>query len=183
MERMIKHYENFNDIFPNVKKQLSLINDFSVPKLLKVVVSAGCGKYIKDQHKIDFIFEQIKKITGQLPVKAKAKKSVAGFSVREGMVSGVFVTLRKNAMYEFIRRLVYLALPRVRDFHGISLNAFDGNGNYNLGIKDHTVFFESDDTFSFGLNIALITSASTDVGCKVLLENLLFPFREKVHNV
>ncbi|QEK38235.1 50S ribosomal protein L5 [Candidatus Cytomitobacter indipagum] len=179
----MKHYENFSDIMPTVKSQLSLENDFSVPKLLKVVISAGCGKYLKDPNKIDFIFDQIMKITGQLPVKAKAKKSVAGFSVREGMISGVFVTLRKASMYEFVRRLAYLALPRVRDFHGMSLNAFDGNGNYNLGIKDHTVFFESDSTFSFGLNIALITSASSDADCEVLLKNLWLPFREKVHNV
>ncbi|QEK38729.1 50S ribosomal protein L5 [Candidatus Cytomitobacter primus] len=170
-------------IASEVQTKLSLSNPFAVPKLSKIVVSAGCGKYLKEQNKIDFVFEQIMKITGQLPVRAIAKKSVAGFSVREGMVSGVHVTLRKDAMYNFVDRLVYLALPRVRDFHGMSLNAFDGNGNYNLGIRDHTIFFESDDAFSFGLNIAIITSATTDKECKALLEGLLFPFRERVQNV
>ncbi len=172
-----------SSIIGNLKTKLDLKNNLSVPKLLKVVVSAGCGKHLKDQHKIDFIFNEITKITGQYPVVAKAKKSVAGFMVREGMTSGVFVTLRKKNMYNFIDRLVYIALPRVRDFHGISEKAFDGNGNYNLGVKDHEVFLESGDMFSFGLNIALITTATTDESCKQLLVSLGFPFRERSHDV
>ncbi|USO00451.1 MAG: 50S ribosomal protein L5 [Alphaproteobacteria bacterium] len=170
-------------IVPNLKKDLNLTNDFSVPRLLKVVISAGCGRFIKDSAKVEFIYDQIMKITGQLPVKAKAKKSVAGFAVREGMISGILVTLRKDKMYNFIDRLVYLTLPKVRDFRGIAVDAFDGNGNYNLGIKDHSVFFESSDDFSFGMNIAFVTSAKTDQQCKSLLLGLNFPFRERAKHV
>ena len=166
-----------------LQKSLGLSNEFAVPKPLKIVVSAGCGRYIKDSSKLDFVFEQIKKITGRLPVQAKAKKSVAGFSVREGMVTGIHVTLRKDAMYDFLDKLTYLTLPKVRDFRGLSVSAFDGNGNYNLGIRDHSAFLESDDDFTFGLNIAIITSAKTDAHCKALMSSLNFPFKEKVHNV
>jgi len=162
---------------------LGISNDFAVPKLLKIVVSVGCGRYAKDSSKLDFIFEQVKKITGCVPVRAKAKKSVASFSVREGMITGVYVTLRNEAMYDFVDKLVYLTLPKVRDFRGLNEDAFDGNGNYNLGIKDHTVFFESDDNFSFGMNIAIITSAKVDEHCKSLMSHLNFPFKKKVHNV
>ncbi len=172
-----------SSITAELQKDLNLSNALAVPKLLKVVVSAGCGKYLKDQHKIDYMFEEIKKMTAQLPVVAKAKKSVAGFSVREGMSSGVFVTLRGAKMYNFIDRLVYIALPRVRDFHGVSVNSFDGSGNYNFGIKDHEVFLESGDMFSFGMNISLITSATTDAHCKQLLLALGFPFKERTHDV
>jgi large subunit ribosomal protein L5 len=162
-----------------LKKELQLSNIMAVPKLNKIVVSAGCGKFHKDEKKITFMFEQIKALTGQLPVIAKARKSVAGFSIREGMTSGIFVTLRKGMMYNFLDRLVHLAMPRIRDFRGVSLKSFDGHGNLNIGVPMQDVFLEVQDDMLFGLNISIETTAKDDSSAKVLLEKLGIPFEER----
>ncbi len=158
------HYENVNEL----------------PKISKVVVNAGVGRSIANSKFLDEAVEAIKKITGQTPVITKAKKSIAGFKVREGMSVGVSVTIRGIRMYEFLDRLVSIALPRVRDFRGIKPGAFDGHGNYSLGIKEHGFFpeisFEEAST-PVSLQINIATTAKTDDEAKTLLTLLGFPFR------
>ena len=160
----------------SVMKELNLTNIMAVPRLVKVVVSAGCGKFFKDDKKVDFMIAQLKKITGQCPVKCSARKSIAGFSVREGFKTGMFVTLRRDMMYDFVRRLVLTAMPRIETFRGISKKKFDGHGNLNLGLQQQDIFLEADSDILFGLNIAFVTTAKTDDKAIVLFKKLDFPF-------
>jgi|TARA_B110000263_G_scaffold250195_1_gene271535 large subunit ribosomal protein L5 len=175
--------EIYNDSIPTIMSSLKLENKMEVPKIVKVVLNMGLGSISdggKDTKIIDEACNELTLIAGQKAVITKAKKSEAGFKLREGYPIGSRVTLRGERMYQFISKLVNLALPRVRDFRGISNKAFDKSGNYNLGIQDHLVFPEIDPTMSTkvkGLNITIVTTAINDEQSKLLLEKLGFPFR------
>ena len=151
-----------------------------VPRLEKVVLNMGLGEAIQNIKLLDAAVEELRIIAGQKPVITRAKKSIAAFKLREGMPIGCMVTLRRNRMYDFVNKLVNIALPRVRDFRGISAKAFDGRGNYSLGIKEHMIFPEIDfdkvDRIK-GLNISVVTSAKTDAEGRELLRILGMPFK------
>ena len=168
-----------------VVKELS--NEFNyksvmqVPKLEKIILSVGCGEAIQNKKLLDSVLQELTQISGLKAVKTKAKKSIASFKVREGMEIGAMVTLRGNHMYDFFNKLVNVALPRVKDFRGTNPNAFDGHGNYALGIKEQIIFPEIDyDNIErvSGLNIVIVTSARTDEEAKSLLSKLGMPFRK-----
>ena len=163
-----------------LKKRFSYKNANEVPRLRRVVVNMGLGEAVGNPKVIDAATKELTQITGQKPVVTRAKKSIAGFKLREGMPIGVMVTLRRERMWEFIDRLVALALPRVRDFRGVSGKAFDGAGNYTLGLKEQTVFPEVDfdkvDAVR-GMNITFVTTAKTNEEGKELLAQLGMPFR------
>jgi large subunit ribosomal protein L5 len=155
-------------------------NPMQVPKLEKVVLNMGCGEAVQDSKKIKSVVHDLTLIAGQQPVITKARKSIATFKLREGMNIGAKVTLRKTRMYDFIDRLVTIALPRVRDFRGLNAKSFDGNGNYAMGIKEHIVFPEIDyDKVDqiWGMDIVVCTSARTDDEARALLKAFNFPFR------
>lgn len=169
------------EIVPALKKQLGHENDLQVPRLEKIVVNVGLGDGASNAKLFDMGVEELQAITGQKPVMTRAKKSIAGFKIRQGMPIGVKVTLRGARMYDFLAKLTGVVLPRIRDFRGLSPKAFDGLGNYNLGLKDQLVFPEIDyDKVQRmrGLNITLVTSARNDIEAKALLEHFGFPFRK-----
>ena len=179
MERLQEQYNK--EIAPALQKKFGFKNVMQVPKVLKVVVNAGVGKVKEDKKKVDQIAEDIKKITGQAPVKTKAKKSIAGFKVRENQVVGITCTLRGYKMYSFLDKLINAGLPRVRDFQGVSDKAFDGRGNYHLGLKEQLVFLEiSAESLDnvFGLEVFIVTSASKDEPARELLRSMGFPFKK-----
>ncbi len=154
-------------------------NPMQVPKLEKIVINVGVGEAVTDQKKLDAAVGDIALITGQRPIKTYAKKSIAGFKIREGMALGAKVTLRGERMYEFLDRLITIALPRVRDFRGVSAKSFDGRGNYALGLKEQLVFPEIDyDKVSDvrGMDIIIVTSANTDDEARALLKGFQMPF-------
>lgn len=166
-------------IRPSLQKELGLKNNMMVPKLLKIVLNVGVKEAITDSKAVQETMDVITKIAGQKPVKRLARKSIAGFKLREGMPIGVTVTLRGDVMYEFFDRLVNLALPKVRDFQGLSTK-FDGRGGYNLGIKDWTVFPEVEFDISkkvHGLNITIQTSTDDDAQSYALLKAFNMPFK------
>jgi large subunit ribosomal protein L5 len=168
------------EIRSQLQKDLGLKNVMEVPKISKIVVNVGVKDAVKDSKVLKDVVDVISKITGQLPIKTEAKKSIAGFKLREGMPIGVCVTLRKQMMYEFLDRLINIALPEVRDFQGVN-NKFDGRGNYNLGIKEWSIFPEVD--FSVGdkicgLNITIQTSAKNDEHGRELLKKFGMPFKK-----
>ena len=175
--RLEEHYHK--NIHPSMVEKFNYKNKFEVPKLIKVVINIGVGEAVKDSKKIDSAIKEITAISGQKPVITRAKKAIATFKLREGMPIGVKVTLRKSHMYEFIDRLINVALPRVRDFRGLNGKSFDGNGNYSLGLKEQIVFPEIDydniDTIR-GMDICVVTSAKSDEEGKELLKNFDFPF-------
>ena len=175
--RLEEHYHK--NIHPTMVEKFNYKNKFEVPKLTKVVINIGVGEAVKDSKKIDTAIKEITAISGQKPVITRAKKAIATFKLREGMPIGVKVTLRKSHMYEFIDRLINVALPRVRDFRGLNGKSFDGNGNYSLGLKEQIVFPEIDydniDTIR-GMDICVVTSAKSDEEGKELLKNFDFPF-------
>ena len=155
-------------------------NPMEVPKLEKIVINMGVGEAAGDQKKLDAAVAELALISGQKPVKTAAKKAIAGFKIRKGLPIGCKVTLRKARMYEFLDRLVTIALPRVRDFRGISGRAFDGRGNYNIGVKEQIIFpeIEYDKVDALrGLNISITTTAKTDEEAKALLAGFRFPFK------
>ncbi len=165
-----------------LQTKLGLKNILAVPQLKKVVINAGVGKMHKDSKFIDVVIEDIKKITGQMPVKTKARKSIAGFKMRENDIVGVTVTLRGERMYDFVDKLVSIALPRVRDFRGLSLKAFDGQGNYHIGLREQTVFPEISEEgleHSFGFQVSIVTNAGTDDKGRELLKSMGFPFNQE----
>ena len=174
--RLEEHYHK--NIHPSMVEKFNYKNKFEVPKLTKVVINIGVGEAVKDSKKIDSAIKEITAISGQKPVVTRAKKAIATFKLREGMPIGVKVTLRKSHMYEFIDRLINVALPRVRDFRGLNGKSFDGNGNYSLGLKEQIVFPEIDydniDTIR-GMDICVVTSAKSDEEGKELLKNFDFP--------
>ncbi len=152
-----------------------------IPRLEKVVVSMGVGEAVNNKKLLDAAVEELSQITGQRAVKTKARKSIAGFKIREGMEIGTRVTLRGDRMYEFLDRLMNIALPRVKDFRGVNPNAFDGHGNYSLGITEQIIFPEIDyDKIEQvqGMNVAIVTSAQTDQEAKSLLAKFGMPFRK-----
>ncbi|MEQ9835933.1 MAG: 50S ribosomal protein L5 [Roseitalea porphyridii] len=177
MARLRDIYES--EIRPSLMKEFGYANPMEVPRLEKVVVNMGVGEAVADSKKINAAVAELTAITGQRPVVTKAKRSVATFKLREGMPIGAKVTLRRERMYEFLDRLVNVALPRVRDFRGVSGKAFDGRGNYALGMKEQIVFPEIDydkvDQVR-GMDIIVVTTAKTDAEAKALLRGFNFPF-------
>lgn len=174
--RLKSHYELV--IRPNMLKNFGYNNVMQVPQLEKVVLNMGVGKATQDSKKINIAAEELSLIAGQKAVITRAKKSIAAFKLREGMPIGVKVTLRRARMYEFVDRLVNIALPRVRDFRGLNSKSFDGNGNYAMGLREHIVFPEIDydkvDTF-WGLDVVVCTTAKTDEEARALLKEFNFP--------
>jgi large subunit ribosomal protein L5 len=167
-------------VIPALMKRFNYKNKMEVPKLEKIVVNMGLGEAIQNIKILDSAVQEISQITGQKPVITKAKKSIAQFKLRTGMPIGCMVTLRKERMYEFFNRLVNVALPRVRDFKGLSGKSFDGRGNYALGIREQLIFpeihYDKIDKVR-GMNIAIVTTAKTDEEGKELLKSLGMPFR------
>lgn len=155
-------------------------NVMEIPKLEKIVINVGCGEAVADSKKIKSVESELAKISGQKPVVTSAKKSIATFKLREGMPIGAKVTLRKNQMYEFLDRLINIALPRVRDFRGVSAKSFDGRGNYAMGLKEQIVFPEihyDDVTDVRGMDIVICTTAKTDEEARELLSGFSVPFK------
>jgi len=179
MARLIEKYRT--EIVPQLAKELGRTNPHSLPQIEKIVISMGVGKAIQDQKILDEALEHLAQISGQKPTVRLARKSVANFKLREGMRIGGCVTLRKKQMYEFLDRLITLVLPRVRDFRGINPHAFDGRGNYSLGLSEQVVFPEvnADKVKNIqGMNIAIVTSARNDDEGRLLLKSFGMPFKE-----
>jgi large subunit ribosomal protein L5 len=169
------------DIVPAMMKTFNYSNVMQVPKLEKVVINMGLGEALENARILDTSVEELSRITGQKPVLTRARKSIANFKLREGNPIGCRVTLRKQRMYDFIYRLLNIALPRVRDFKGVSTRGFDGRGNYTLGVREQLIFPEVnyDDVEKIkGMNITIVTSAKTDEEAKELLDLLGVPFRK-----
>ena len=170
-----------NEVAPQMMKKFGYKSVMQIPKLDKVVINVACGEAIQNSKVIDAIVTDIRTITGQQPVLCKAKKSVANFKLREGMVIGVKVTLRGEKMYEFIDRFFNLALPRVRDFRGINPNAFDGRGNYSIGIKEQLIFpeieYDKIDKVR-GMDICFVTTSKNDEEARELLSLMGAPFEK-----
>jgi large subunit ribosomal protein L5 len=167
------------DVVPALKKEFGIENPMAIPRIEKVVLNMGVGEAITNAKLADSAADELTRIAGQKAVVTRAKKSIASFKLRAGMPIGCRVTLRGERMYEFLDRLVSVALPRVRDFRGVPTRAFDGRGNYTLGIKDHTIFPEIDATKidkSKGLNVTIVTTAGSDDRARVLLRELGMPF-------
>jgi len=168
------------EVVPKLIETFAYTNRMQVPRLKKIVLNMGLGEAIQNIKILETAAEELKAIAGQQPVVTKAKKSIAAFKLREGMPIGCMVTLRHDRMYDFLQKLINVALPRVRDFRGVSGKAFDGRGNYALGIREHIIFPEIDydkiDKIK-GLNVSIVTSARTDEEGKELLKLLGMPFR------
>ena len=169
-----------DEIRTGLKEKFAYQNDMQIPRVEKIVLNMGLGEGVGDRKKVQAAIAELELIAGQKAVPTVAKKSIAGFKLRDGMVIGAKVTLRRDRMYEFMDRLVNIALPRVRDFRGLNGKSFDGNGNYAMGLKEHIVFPEInyDQVESVrGMDIVVQTSAKTDEEAKALLAELGFPFR------
>ena len=167
-------------VVPLLKEKFKYKNLHQIPKIVKVTVSIGLGEAVQNPKVIDAATEQLAAIAGQRPVVTRAKKSIAGFKLREGMPIGCMVTLRQKRMWNFLDKLLHVAMPRIRDFRGVSPRSFDGRGNYSLGIQEQLIFLEIDfDQIDKvrGLNIALTTTANTDEEARQLMQELGFPFR------
>lgn len=176
---MIHLIEKHNKAFDTLKKKFGYENPMQAPKILKVVISAGVGSF-KDPKKKELVGDRLAKITGQRPVKKGAKQSIASFKVREGDLVGYQVTLRGKRMFDFLDRLVNIALPRTRDFRGVPVKAIDEMGNYTIGIKEHIIFPETPDEELkdvFGLSITVVTNKDKKEEAEAFLEYLGFPFR------
>ena len=162
-----------------IKDQFGYTNEMQIPKLDKIVVNMGIGEAVSDSQKAAAALKDLGAITGQKPVATKARNSIAGFKLREGMVIGAKVTLRKDRMYEFLDRLITIALPRVKDFRGLKPTSFDGRGNYAMGLKEHIVFpeinYDQIDQI-WGMDIIVCTTAKTDDEARALLKEFQFPF-------
>lgn len=178
MSRLRDRYEK--DVAPTLKKEFGYRNVMAIPRIQKVVVNMGLGEATQNAKIIDAGVDELARITGQKPVVTRARKSVAQFKVRKGMPIGTMVTLRGERMWEFLDRLIAVALPRVRDFRGVSPRGFDGRGNYTLGLRDQLMFPEIDYMKvdkGRGMNISVITTAKTDEESRKLLQLLGMPFR------
>ncbi|HLJ29166.1 MAG TPA: 50S ribosomal protein L5 [Candidatus Angelobacter sp.] len=171
------------EIAPALMKELGLKNPMAVPRLHKVVVNMGVGEATQNSKILDPLANDLTQIAGQKPIITRAKKSIAAFKVRSGMPIGAMVTLRGDRMYEFLDRLINLALPRVRDFRGVSTKSFDGRGNYTLGLRDQLIFPEIDyakvDKLK-GMNVTIVTTARDDNQARALLKHFGMPFREAI---
>ena len=171
----------FSEIKPALQKELGLDNVMAVPRLEKIVINMGLGEATQNVKIMDPLLADLGAIAGQKPVITKAKKSIAAFKLREGMPIGAMVTLRGDTMYEFLDRLIAVALPRVRDFRGVSGKSFDGRGNYTLGLRDQLIFPEIDYAKvdkTKGMNVTIVTSAADDNGARALLRGFGMPFRQ-----
>ncbi|MGK7930241.1 MAG: 50S ribosomal protein L5 [Microcystaceae cyanobacterium] len=169
-------------IVPRLKEQFGYTNLHQVPKVVKVTVNRGLGESAQNAKAMESSLSELATITGQRPVVTRAKKAIAGFKIRQGMPVGVMVTLRSERMYAFLDRLINLALPRIRDFRGISPKSFDGRGNYSLGVREQLIFPEIDyDTIEQirGFDVSIITTANTDEEGRALLKEMGMPFRTK----
>jgi large subunit ribosomal protein L5 len=179
MKRLKERY--LADVVPALREEFGYDNAFAVPRVKKVVINMGLGEAVQNAKTIEAAVEDLTRIAGQKPVVTRAKKSIASFKLREGMPIGCMVTLRGQRMWEFLERLFYVALPRVRDFRGLSPKAFDGRGNYTLGVREQIIFPEIDydkvDKVR-GMNITLVTSAETDEEGRKLLMDLGMPLRK-----
>ena len=170
------------EIAPALAKEFDIKNPMAVPKLEKIVINMGMGEAVANAKVIDTAVDELTIVAGQKPVVTKAKKSIASFKLRQGMPIGSMVTLRGDRMYEFLDRLVSVALPRVRDFRGVSPKAFDGRGNYTLGVRDQLIFPEIDFNRvdkTRGMNISIVTTARNDEHARALLRALGMPFRQQ----
>ncbi len=170
-----------NDIAKAMATKFNLDNPMAIPKLLKIVVNMGVGKATQDKTLLDSAVDSLSKITGQKPLVTKARTSVSSFRLREGNEIGCKVTLRGRRMYEFLDRLISIALPRIRDFRGVNPNSFDGHGNYSLGLAEQVVFPEIDADkmqHTHGMDITIVTSASNDDQARELLKSFGLPYRQ-----
>jgi large subunit ribosomal protein L5 len=178
MARLRDRYRE--EVAPALQERFEIQNPMRIPKLEKIVVNMGVGEAVQNNRALDGAMEDLARITGQKPQLRRARKSIAGFKIREGMPVGARVTLRGERMWEFLDRLVTIALPRVRDFRGISPRSFDGRGNFALGLKEQTIFpevsYDSIDA-TRGLDVAVVTTAETDDEARELLRMLGMPFR------
>lgn len=176
-------YTQYKDeVISSLSDQFEYENIMAVPKLEKIVINCGIGEAVENEKMIDIVSDNVARITGQKPIITKAKKSISNFKIRDGMPIGCKVTLRKKKMYEFLDRLINLALPRTRDFQGIPDKSFDGRGNYTLGIKEHTIFPEintEDVDHMHGLDITFVTTAETDEEAYALLKEFGMPFQKR----
>jgi large subunit ribosomal protein L5 len=176
--RLKEKYEK--EVVPALKEQLALGNVNEVPRLEKIVVNMGVGAAVQDSKQLDAAIEDLRIITGQAPTITRAKKSIAGFKIREGMPIGAKVTLRGDRMWEFFDRLLSTAIPRVRDFRGLNPNSFDGRGNYSMGVTEQLIFAEIDydkvDRVR-GMDITFVTSGKTNDAARALLDAFGFPFK------
>ncbi len=179
MSRLLERYKK--DIIAELQKEFKIRNPMAVPRLEKIVINVGVGEAIQNAKALDAARSELTQIAGQAPVTSRAKKSISAFKLRKGVAIACFVTLRHRRMYEFLDRLVNIVLPRVRDFRGVSPKAFDGRGNYTLGLRDQLMFPEIDYTKverSRGMNITIVTTARTNEEAFALLKKLGVPFRE-----
>ncbi len=183
MSRLLEDYKK--NIKSNLMSKLNLSNIHQVPKLQKIVLNMGIGEGKEDSKTIDRALDDLSLITGQKAIKTKARKAISGFKIRAGMPLGTMVTLRNKIMYEFLDRLINIAIPRIRDFRGLNPNSFDGNGNYSLGIKEHIIFpeinFDKIDKVR-GMDITICTTASKNSEALELLKSFNMPFKNKKDN-
>jgi len=180
MARLKEIYEK--EVVPALIKEFGYTNPMAVPKLVKVVVNAGIGEAITNPRLLDTVAAELGAITGQKAIIRKARRAIAGFKLRAGMPIGTTVTLRRDRMFEFLDRLMNIALPRVRDFRGTSPKGFDGRGNYTMGIRDQLIFPELDAgkvERVYGMNITIVTTAKTDEEARFLLRQLGMPFQKR----
>ncbi len=180
MSRLKESYEQ--RVVPAMIERFKYANRMAVPRIVKVVINVGVGEAITNPRLLDGVADELAAIAGQRPVIKKARRAIAGFKLRAGMPIGTMVTLRRVRMYEFLDRLVNIALPRVRDFRGVSPNSFDGRGNYTLGIRDQLVFPELDAgrvERMYGMNVTIVTTAKTDEEGRFLLELMGMPFQKR----
>jgi len=177
--RMKERYQK--EVAPALAKEFNIQNPMAIPRLEKIVINMGMGEAVSNAKLLDTATDELASIAGQKPVVTRAKKSIAAFKLRQGMSIGAMVTLRGDRMYEFLDRFVSIALPRVRDFRGVSPKAFDGRGNYTLGIRDQLIFPEIDFNKvdkARGMNISIVTTARDDEQARALLRGLGMPFRQ-----
>ena len=180
MKTLFEKYQS--EIVPRLKTELHLSNDLAVPRIKKVVVNTGIGKFLKDEKALETIDRDFTLIVGQKPSKRKAKKSIAGFKVREGVEIGLVATLRGKRMWDFLTRFISLTLPRLRDFRGINSKCIDKSGNLTIGVKEHIVFPEvslEDLRNVFGLEVTIVTSAKNKEDVRVLFQELGIPFAKE----
>jgi large subunit ribosomal protein L5 len=178
MTRLQSYYKE--TVVPQLVKQFGYKSVMEVPQIIKITLNMGVGEAVADKKVLEHAVSDMTKIAGQKPVVTKSKKSIAGFKIRQGYPIGCMVTLRKSHMYEFLDRLISIAIPRIRDFRGISGKSFDGRGNFNMGVKEQIIFpeveYDKIDVLR-GLNISITTTAKTDDECKALLAAFKFPFK------
>jgi len=180
MSRLQEFYKQ--EVVPKLMKRLGINNSMAVPRITKITLNMGVGEALADRKALEHAMKDMTRISGQKPIACNAKKSVAAFKVREGVPIGCKVTLRRERMYEFLDRLISVAIPRVRDFRGVPSRSFDGRGNFSMGVKEQIIFPEIDydqvDTIR-GLDICITTSAENDEAGRALLEEFSFPLRRK----